>query len=176
MRWFSIFFTFLLASATVAPAQITSPGAAVLTIDKDCNAIQNAVMALKPTSVALQSGTWVVVADDNAAVAMQTNEKMTFANVYKQGNNYAWVQAHEVDSKGTQRATQLCFRQEDGSLERVRQALTISGLDSASAAQAYYSHSGVLVQKTPGFEDRDPIIVKTVKELPFYGVLPTPSP
>ncbi len=129
-------------------------------------------MALKPTRVLLQSGHWVDVSDADAAAVVQTNAKATFADVYKQGDNYAWVHAHSINAQGTQRATQLCFRQSDGTLERVRQAATIPALSEASAAQAYYSADGTVIQKTQLFEANDPMIAKTIKELPFYASLP----
>lgn len=173
MKWFSIFVAVLFASTMVTQAQVTKTNAlAVKQIDDECNAIQNAVMALKPTYVAYQTGKWVVVPEGDAAVAMQTNAKATFANVYKQGDNYAWIHAHSVSAGGTQRATQLCFRQSDGTLARVRQAATIPDLNAASAEQAYYLSNGRLIQKTKLFEENDPMIAKTIKDLPFYAVLP----
>lgn len=173
LKRFSVFIAVLLASTTIAPAQVQmTNAAAVKQIDDECNAIQNAVMALKPLYVAYQSGKWVVIQDGDAAVAMQTNGKATFADVYKQGDNYAWIHAHSINAKGTQRATQLCFRQSDGTLARVRQATTIPDLSAASAEQAYYSSNGRLLQKTKFFEENDPMIAKTIKELPFYAVLP----
>ena len=92
--------------------------------------------------------------------------------MYKQGASYAWVHAHSVDKHSKQHATQLCFRQSDGTLERVRQATTIPNLSEASAEQAYYSSDGKLIQKTRLFEENDPMIAKTIKSLPFYAVLP----
>ncbi len=173
LKRFSLFLAVLIACTTMAPAQVQKTNAlAIKQIDDECNAIQDAVMALKPIYVAYQSGNWVVVTDNDAAVAMQTNGKATFADVFKQGNNYAWVHAHSINSQGTQRATQLCFRQSDGTLQRVRQAETIPGLSQAAAEQAYYSSNGRLLQKTKLFEENDPMIAKTIKDLPFYAVLP----
>lgn len=173
LQRFSIFVAALFASTVVAPAQVQTTNAlAVKQIDDDCLAIQNAVMALKPIYVAYQSGNWAVVPDGDAAVAMQTNGKATFADVYKQGDNYAWINAHSVSARGTERATQLCFRQSDGSLQRVRQAATIPDLSAASAEQGFYSSNGRLIQKSKLFEENDPMIAKTVKALPFYAVLP----
>jgi hypothetical protein len=173
LKRFSVLMAMLLSATTMAPASAqTADAAAMKQIDTECNAIQNAVMALKPTRVAYQTGNWVVVSDANAMAAIQTDAKATFADVYKQGKNYAWVHAHSVDDAGTQRATQLCFRQSDGSLERVRQATTIPELTAASAQQAYYASDGKLIQKTQLFEENDPMIAKTIKSLPFYAVLP----
>ena len=159
-----------LATTSVRP-QGTDAGT-IKQIDTECNAIQDAIMALKPVHVVLQSGTWTVVSDADMAVAMQTKAAIAFADVYKQGSSYAWVHAHAFDSKGNQRATQLCFRQSDGTLERVRQATTVPDLAAASAKQAFYSSDGKLIQKTALFEENDPMIAKTIKSLPFYAQLP----
>jgi hypothetical protein len=156
---------------TTARSQ-TSNASAVKKIDTECNAIQDAVMALKPVHVAYRSGTWAVLSDADMTVAMQTKASIAFADVYKQKSNYAWVHAHSFDANGNQRATQLCFRQSDGTLERVRQATTVPDLAAASAKQAYYASNGTLIQKTKLFEVNDPMIAKTIKSLPFYSVLP----
>jgi len=141
-------------------------------IDTECNAIQNAVMALQPIHVGLVSSKWVVLSDADYTAAQQQNASALFADVYKQGANFAWVHSHSADSKGNQRATQLCFRQSDGSLERARQATTIADLSGASAQQAYFASDGTVIQKTSLFEINDPAIAKTIKSLPFYAVLP----
>ena len=168
MKRFSILVAIIVASATIAPSRAqTGDTSAIKSIDTECNAIQDAVMALKPLRLALQSDKWVVVADANAIAAVQTDAKATFADVYKQGNNYAWVHTHSLNDKGTQRATQLCFRQSDGTLERARQASTIPDLAAASAQQAYYTSDGKLIQKTQLFEENDPMLAKTMR-LPRY--------
>jgi len=174
LRRFSLFFAALMVvgSHSAVSAQQTGLEKAVGQIDAECNAIQDAVMALKPIHVAYQSGKWTVLSDADATVAMQTNAQLTLADVYKQGDSYAWVHAHSVNQQGTQRATQLCFRQSDGTLERVRQATTIPQLSAASAEQAYYSADGKVIQQTKLFEANDPMIAKTIKALPFYAVLP----
>ena len=174
MKRFSMFFAVLLAFGAFTPASATQSahGKFVAQIDAECNAIQNAVIALTPIHVAYQSGKWAVMSDADATAMVQTNAQLTFADVYKQGNNYAWVHAHSVNQQGAQRATQLCFRQSDGTLERVRQAATIPGLSAASAEQAYFSPDGKVIQQTKLFEINDPMIAKKIKELPFYAVLP----
>lgn len=141
-------------------------------IDTDCNAIQNAVMALHPIHVALVAGQWKVLSEGDYAIAEQTHKSITFADVYKQGNNYAWVHSHSFSASGKQTATQLCFRQADGSLERARQASTVPDLAAASAQVAYYTPDGKVIQKTALFEVNDPAIAKRVKDLAFYQVLP----
>jgi hypothetical protein len=71
-----------------------------------------------------------------------------------------------------QRATQLCFRQSDGTLERARQATTVPSLAAAGAEQAYYASNGKLIQKTTLFEQNDPMLAKKIAALPFFAVLP----
>jgi hypothetical protein len=144
----------------------------VQAIDTQCNAIQDAVMALHPIHVAYMKSQWNVMSDADYTAAQRTASSATFADVYKQGKNYAWVHAHSFDAQGNQRATQLCFRQSDGTLERVRQATTVPDLAAASAKQAYYSSDGTIIQKTSLFEANDPLIAKSIKSLPFYSVLP----
>ena len=79
---------------------------------------------LKPIHVTLRSGTWYVLSDAQMTAALQTKASLTFADVWKQGANYAWVHTHRFNASGIQRATQLCFRQSNGTLARVRQATT----------------------------------------------------
>ncbi|HEV3089809.1 MAG TPA: hypothetical protein VGX91_00035 [Candidatus Cybelea sp.] len=133
--------------------------------------IQDAVMALHPIHVAYQTGTWAVLSDADFAVAEKTGASIVLADVYKQGANYAWVDAHSFDASGKQRATQLCFRQSNGTLERARQATTVPSLAAASAQQAYFASDGTLIQKTALFEENDPQLAKKITTLPFYSVL-----
>lgn len=149
-----------------------TPNAAVTQIDTDCLAIQNAVMALKPMHVALEHGTWSVLSDADYAVVVQQKAIVTYADVWKQGNSYAWVHVHRFNAEGTQRATQLCFRQADGTLQRARQATTADGLMSASAEAAYYASDGTLIQKTELFAVNDPNLAMKIQSLPFFSVLP----
>lgn len=154
-----------------APAQPTTD-AAVKAIDGDCNAIDMAIMALKPVHVMLQASTWKVVADADWVAAQQTHASVTFVDAWKQGSNYAWVHSHTFDASGNQRATQLCFRQADGSLQRARQAGTVPALDAAGAQEAYFAPDGSLIVKVGAFEVNDPAVAKSVKALPFYANLP----
>jgi hypothetical protein len=79
----------LFAAAVTAPASSqTSDAASVNQIDTECNAIQDAVMALHPIHVAYRSSHWDVVSDADFTVAEQTKVSITFADVYKQGSNY----------------------------------------------------------------------------------------
>jgi hypothetical protein len=162
----------LAVSVTPARADEAAAAASISQIDTECGAIQNAIMALKPIHVALVNSKWKVLSDQDYAVAERTNSSITLADVWKQGSSYAWVHSHTIDSKGNQRATQLCFRQADGTLERARQATTVPELDAAAAKQAYYASDGSIIQKTSIFEVNDPAIAKKIAELPFYSVLP----
>lgn len=145
---------------------------AIKQINTECNAIQNAVMALNPIHVVFINSKWKVLDDQGYMVAERTHKSITLTDAWKQGKNYAWVHSHSIDAHGNQRATQLCFRQSDGTLERVRQATTVPALSAASAKQAYYASDGTIIQKTALFEVNDPAIAKKVKALPFYSVLP----
>lgn len=161
----------IVALSALANAQSTRP-AAVTAIDTDCSAIHDAVMALKPVHLALVKSTWQVLSDADYAVAEKTTSSVTLVDAWNQGGNYAWIHAHSFDAKGNQTATQLCFRQADGSLERARQAKTVDDFDAASAQQAYFTSDGTLIQKTELFEVNDPAIAKKVSDLPFYKQLP----
>jgi hypothetical protein len=145
---------------------------AIQRIDANCSAIQNAIMALKPTHLAFVSSKWKVLSDAQYTVAEKTHASITLVDVWKQGSNYAWVHSHTFDSSGNQRATQLCFRQVDGSLQRVRQATTVPGLSEASAQMAWFNSGGGLIEKTAVFEMNDPAIAKKISALPYYSVLP----
>jgi hypothetical protein len=149
-----------------------SAQAAVKQIDTECSAIQNAIMALKPIHLVLASGKWNVVSEGDYVAAERTHASITFADVWKQGSNPAWVHTHSFNAAGDQKATQLCFRQADGTLERAREAKTLEGLDSASAEQAYFASDGTVLQQTSMFVVNDPAVVKKVADLPFYSQLP----
>jgi hypothetical protein len=165
-----------LGVTTLSPARAqmstANDAAAVKAIDTECSAIRQAVQALKPTHVVLANSTWKVVSDADFAVAEQTRASITLADIWKQGSNYAFVHSHSFDANGNQRATQLCFRQSDGTLERAKQATTLPDLDAAAAQVAYYGSDGTLIMKTAAFEVNDPMLAKTVKSLPFYQNLP----
>jgi hypothetical protein len=166
--WFFTVLAFCISLTTPSLRSQTT----VAQIDTECNAIQNAILALHPVHVAYESSRWNVLSDSQFAVATQTKTSITFADVYKQGNKYAWVHAHSFDANGNQHAAQLCFRQSDGTLERARQAATVADLASATAKQAYYSSDGKIIQKTAIFEENDPLIAKSIAALPFYAQLP----
>lgn len=162
----------VLFAPMIARSQGAAPSASVQAIDTDCNAIQSAIQALHPVHLALISSQWKVLSDADFAVAEQTHSAITLVDAWKAGKNYAWVHAHTFTAKGNQRATQLCFRQSDGTLERARQAATLENLNAAAAEQAYYSPDGKVIQKTAAFEENDPALAKKVEALPFYSSLP----
>jgi hypothetical protein len=162
----------LVAALTTTAKLQAGDASAIGQIDTECDAIQDAVMALHPIHVGYQSGAWVVLSDADFAVAEKVSASIVLADVYKQGAKYAWVAVHSFDVSGKQRATQLCFRQSDGTLERARQATTVPNLAAASAQQAYFASDGTLIQKTALFQENDPQLAITIKALPFYSVLP----
>ena len=168
-----------LALAVVAArafaAQATPPPSGqkqVNAIDTDCAAIQNAVMALKPVHFIYSSSTWKVASDQDVTVAERTKASVTIADVWKQGKSYAWVHSHSYDQKGNQSATQLCFRQADGTLERAKQAADIASLAGADAAIGYFTSAGDVIYKSELFELNDPKLAKKISDLPFYKDLP----
>ena len=165
----------MLAAAATHAATSQPPAAVadqVKAIDTDCLAIQNAVMALKPVQLVYANSTWKIASDADVAVAERTKASVTIANVYGQGNNYAWVVSHAWDQNGTQSATQLCFRQKDGSLERAKQAKDITSLNAADVAFGYYAPDGTVIYQSGLFEANDPKIAKKITALPFYKQLP----
>lgn len=165
---------FALSTLIPATAQQSSTSAAtqIKQIDTECSAIQNAVLALHPVHVAFVSSKWKVLNDADYTVAERTHKSITFADAWKQGKNYAWIQAHTFDAQGNQQATQLCFRQSDGTLERARQATTVPSLSSAAVQQAYYGSNGKVLQKSSAFAINDPMLAKKIASLPFFNVLP----
>jgi hypothetical protein len=170
----SVLGALLLSAAFPLIAQSQANNAAVQQkqIDADCSAIQGAVMALRPVHFLLTSSTWNVVSDGEVAVADRTHAAVTIADVWMQKKQPAWVHAHSYDQQGNQRATQLCFRQKDGSLQRARQATTVPALDSASAEQGFFASDGTPIYASAAFEANDPTLAKQVTALPFYKVLP----
>lgn len=150
----------------------TNATTAVKAIDVDCGAIQDALPALTPQHFVGIASTWKVATDADVTVAERTHRALVIADVWSQGKNFAWVRAHAYDQQGDQRATQLCFRQADGTLERARQAATSPELNAAAAEQAYFASDGSLIQKTAGFEVNDPMLAKKVEALPFYKATP----
>lgn len=148
-----------------------STAAAVKAIDADCNAISLAVMALKPVHVVLADGKWKVMSEGDYTVAENTHAAVMFVDAYKQGNNYAFVQSHTFASGGAQRATELCFRQSDGTLERAKQAETVKAL-AAAEATAYFASDGTVLEKTATYAENDPAVTKKVADLPYFSSLP----
>ena len=174
-----LFGTRIAAASLLAAMMLSAPIAArsqdaagVKAINTECNAIQSAIQALHPVHLALVSSQWKVLSDADFTVAERTHASITLVDAWKSGKNYAWIHAHTFDAKGDQRATQLCFRQSDGTLERARQATTVENLNAAAAEQAFFSSDGKVIQKTAAFEENDPALAKKVEALPFYSQLP----
>ena len=166
----------LAAAAVAAPLAGTAQDSAVAdqirAIDADCSAIQNATMALRPVHLALVQSKWQVLSDADYAIAEQTRASITLVDVWKAEKNYAWIHSHSFDAQGNQRATQLCFRQADGTLERARQATTVPDLNGASAKVAYFAGDGSVIFAADAFDQNDPALTKTIASLPFYSNLP----
>jgi hypothetical protein len=167
----------LMAMTFVAPAARSQPSTQstsdqIKAIDTECNAISDAILAIKPVQLVFAKSNWKVASDEDVAVAERTHASVTIVDVWKQGKNYAWIHSHSYDQKGNQTATQLCFRQKDGTLERARQAGTVADLNGAAAASAYYASDGTVLMKTETFEVNDPAIAKKVTALPYYKELP----
>jgi hypothetical protein len=168
----------LLATIFVVPTPARSqPGmqsvpAQVKAIDTECNAISDAILALKPVELVFAKSNWKIASDQDVTVAERTHASVTIVDVWKQGKSYAWVHSHSYDQKGNQTATQLCFRQSNGTLERARQATTVADLNGAASARAYYAPDGTVLMKTETFEVNDPAIAKKITALPYYKDLP----
>jgi hypothetical protein len=167
-----------LCAATIAGTPLVgSPqnagvAAQVKAIDTNCLAIQNAIMALHPVHLAFVQSKWQVVSDANWVAAQRTHASVTFVDAWKAQNNYAWIHSHSFDAQGNQRATQLCFRQSDGTLERARQARTIRDLNGASAKVAYFAKDGSVLFAASAFDQNDPALTKKIQSLPYFSVLP----
>ncbi len=159
-------------TAAQSTGAMSADAAAMKAIDSDCLAIHEATMALHPIHLELLASKWKVLSDADFAVAERTRTSITLVDVWKQGKNPAWVHAHTFTQSGDQRATQLCFRQKDGTLQRAKQATTLANIDGASAKIAYYTSSGKVILKAAAFEENDPMLAKTVANLPFYKDLP----
>ena len=162
------------------PATITaqpSGASAVVQIDTECDAVLSAVSQTSPVSVILQGKKWVVLndADLQSELGPRNPGEGTphYAGVYKQGGRYVYVREVSFDSSSQQHALGLCYRS-DGTLERARQAQTIPALSSEKAERAYYAADGTLIQKTSGFNEKDPTIAKNFKDLRYFSVLPAP--
>jgi hypothetical protein len=163
---------FLICTAPATVAAQPSGASAVAQIDTECDAVLSAVSQTSPVSVILHGKQWVVLTD--AQLQNLTGSLIPlYAGVYKQGGRYRYVREVSVDKYGQQHALGLCFRS-DGTLARARQAKTVPELSSEKGQRAYYAADGTLIQKTPGFDEKDPTIAKNVKDLRYFSVLPSP--
>ena len=161
-----------LAHSPAARAQAVDPKVLVAQIDTNCAVFAKAIRSEPPSDV-VRRGTslWKIASDGDVAVAEKAGTAVTYAKVWKQAGNYVWAHVVTRDSNGDARATQLCFRA-DGSLARVRQATTISKLDGAAARTAYYGRTGTVIAKGSAFSVDDPAIYTSVRNLPFFKILP----
>jgi hypothetical protein len=155
----------------LTPSQEVSPSILVTRIDANCRIANGARSYVKPVQVALRASDWKVVSAADYTAADRTHSATILADVWKRNGKYVWVHSHTWTSSGSQRATQLCFRN-DGTLARARQAVTVPGLDAANARSAYFNTDGSLIQKTTAFEVNDPALAKKITDEPFYNQLP----
>jgi hypothetical protein len=163
-------FVFCVAPVTIT-AQTPAPGP-VAQIDTECDAVLSAVSQTSPVSVILNGKKWQVLTDSQ--LHYLTGSLIPhYAAVYKQGGRYVYAREVSVDKYGDQHALGMCFRN-DGTLARARQAQTIPKLSSESAQRGYYAPDGTLIQKTPGFNEKDPTIAKNLTALRYFSVLPPP--
>lgn len=159
-------------TSTLPPSQQVSPAILVARIDTNCAVFADAIKTQKPTAVAeVKSSRWVAASDADATALTKTGSSTTFATVWKQAGNYVWVHWVTTDAKGDKRADQLCFRP-DGTLARVRQATTIAALDAVGAQAAYFNTDGSVIKRVGAFVSDDPAIYHTVRQLPFFKILP----
>ncbi len=137
----------------------------------------SAISQTSPVSVILQGKKWVILTDADLQSALGSGNPGSgtphYAAVYKQGARYVYVHEVSFDQSSQQHALGLCYRS-DGTLERAREAQNIPGLSSATAERAYYAADGTLIQKTPNFNEKDPTVAKSVKDLRYFSVLPPP--
>jgi len=157
------------------PVTITaqpSGASAVGQINAECDALLSAISQTSPVSVILQGQKWVVLNDTQLQHVLQSGTPH-YAAVYKQGVRYVYAREVSLDEYGRQHALGLCYRS-DGTLQRARQAQTIPELSSEKAERAYYAADGTLIQKTPGFNEKDPTVAKNLKDLRYFSVLPPP--
>lgn len=157
--------------ATTATAR-AGDASATGVIDTECDAIEDAVSTLHPVHLAYRSGGWSVLSDADFAEVEKAGGAAALADVYKLESAYVWVVAQSFGASGPQRATQLCFRSRDGTLERARQGETLPDVDTGFAASAYYADDGTLIKKTVLFDQDDALAVKSVQALPFFKLLP----
>ena len=172
-----LFLGFLIcAMPTTIAAQPSGPST-VAQIDTECDAVLSAVSQTTPVNVILHGKKWVVLTEAELPLAAGGGNPGSgtphYAAVYKQGARYVYVREVSFDKFSQQHALGLCYRS-DGTLERARRAQNMPGLSSATAERAYYAADGTLIQKTPGFNEKDPTIAKNFKELRYFSVLPPP--
>lgn len=181
-KFVALFLGLLAAAMPVAIAAQPSGVSAIAQIDTACDAMLSTVSQTSPVNVVLDRKKWVVLNDAQLESAMQSwvgysrtpgQGTPHYAEVYKHGGRYVYVREVSFDSQSKQHALGLCYRN-DGTLERARQAQNVPGLSSDAAQRAYYAADGTLIQKTPGFNEKDPTIATNVRDLRYFSVLPPP--
>jgi len=161
-----------LPTKQLTPANMVSPKLLMTRIDTNCAVFKDAMKSQKPTDVlAMKSSTYRLASTSDIETAKKSHSSFTMAEVWKQAGNYQWVRAYTAGSSGGHHAAQLCFRN-DGTIARVKQSATIPSLDASGASVAYYNTDGSVIQKTTAFDMGDTLIVKRVKDLPYYKILP----
>jgi hypothetical protein len=168
---FSLGVLFICAMPATVAAQPSGPNA-VAQIDAKCDSLLSGLSQTMPVSIILHGKNWIVLNESDLLHAVGSGTPH-YAEVYKQGGRYVYVREVSFDKYDEQHALGLCYRN-DGTLERARQAQTIPGLSSEKAQRAYYAADGTLIQKTPGFNDKDPTVAKNLKDLRYFSVLPPP--
>lgn len=181
-KYFALLLAFLTSAMPAAIAAQSSGASAIAQIDTACDATLSAVSQTSPVNVVLNGKKWVALNDAELQALLQSATGYTrnpgqgtphYAAVYRYGGRYAYVREVSFDSQSKQHALGLCYRS-DGTLERARQAQNIPGLSSETAQRGYYAADGTLIQKTPGFNEKDPTIATNLKDLRYFSVLPPP--
>jgi hypothetical protein len=155
----------------VTPSENIAPSVAIAQIDVTCDTMVQQSKLITPVHVVLSGATWKVATDADVAVAARTKDTQMIADVWKQNGKYVWARSHTFKQDGTQSATQLCFRV-DGTLARVRQAMTVPALDAADATRAYFKTDGTLIEKFGAYAVDDPAVATKIEALPYYKTLP----
>src|SRR5262249_15932501 len=136
------------------------------------DALMSAISQTLPVSLILDGKNWVVLNETQLQSVLQSGTPH-YAAVYKQDARYIYVREVSLDKYGRQHALGESYANA-GTLERARQALSIPALSSATAERAYYAADGTMIQKTPGFNEKDPTIAMNIKDLRYFAELPPP--
>ena len=153
------------------PSQKVSPAILVARINADCAVFADAIKTERPTVLAASgSASWRVVDPTKLRDVEHVQTSAWTVQMWKEAGNYVWFHSARYDSRGNERATQLCFRA-DGTLARVRQGRTSADFDTAAEGQAYFNTDGSLIRADGLFETNDAAIYKRVKDAPFMKLV-----